>query len=354
MDIALVGPPLSGKSQVFQAVSGHAPGHVGGETLAAVKVPDPRVDRLAEIMHSKRRTYATFNVLDMPGFSMETPSQQGEFRRHLANLRNCDGLVAVVRAFEDPSVPAYRGRVDPVKDLQELRTEFMFADLEQVANRIDRLKKQMAKPVKPQLHEHEKREMDLLERCQKALESDVPLSEVLHDPEEVKMVSGFQFLTQKPLLVVLNVGEAEVAKPVDKQMPYAAATINLCAKFEADLSQLTGEDQKTFLAEYGLTEPVRGRFLRACMQAIGLISFLTVNEDEARAWPIRKGTTALEAAGTVHTDMARGFIRAETVTFEDLVAAKDIKTARAHGKVRLEGKEYVVKDGDVINIRFSV
>jgi ribosome-binding ATPase YchF (GTP1/OBG family) len=200
MDIALVGPPLSGKSQVFQAVSGHAPGHAGGEALAAVKVPDARVDQLAEIFHSKRRTYATFNVVDMPGFSMETPSQQAEFRRHLANLRNCDGLVAVLRAFEDPDVPAYRGRVDPAKDLQELRTEFMFADLEQVANRIDRLKKQMTKPVKPQLHEHEKREMDLLERCQKALESDVPLSEVLHDPEEVRMVSGFQFLTQKPLL----------------------------------------------------------------------------------------------------------------------------------------------------------
>jgi GTP-binding protein YchF len=352
MDIALVGPPLSGKSTLFQAVSGHAAGHTGGETRAAVKVPDPRVDWLSEKFKSKKTTYATFNVLDLPGLSQETPSQQAEFRRHLGTLRSCDGLVAVVRAFESAEVPAYRDRVDPVKDVQELREEMMFADLEQVANRIERLRKQLTKPVKTQ--EQDKRELDLLERCQKALESDMPLSEVLRDPEEAKMLSSFGFLTQKPLLVVLNVAETDAAKPVDQEMPYAAATIKLSAKLEADLSQLSGDDQKTFLEEYGLAEPVRGRFLRACMQAIGLISFLTCGEDESRAWPIRNGTTAVDAAGTIHSDLARGFIRAETVAFEDLKAAGDLKTAKAQAKVRLEGKDYVVKDGDVLNIRFSV
>ncbi len=352
MDIALVGPPLSGKSTLFQAVSGHAPGHAGGETRAAVKVPDSRVDWLSEKFKSKKTTYATFNVLDMPGMSQETPAQQAEFRRHLGALRTCDGLVAVVRAFPGADVPAYRGRVDPVKDVQELRSEMMFADLEQVANRVDRLKKQLTKPVKT--HEQDKRELDLLERCQKALESDKPLSEVLRDPEEAKLVSSFGFLTQKPLLVVLNVAETEAARPVEQEMPYAAATVKLSARLEADLSQLSGEDQKTFLAEYGLAEPVRGRFLRACMQAIGLISFLTCGEDESRAWPIRKGTHAVDAAGTIHTDLAKGFIRAETVAFDDLKAAGDMKTAKAQGKVRLEGKDYVVKDGDVLNIRFSV
>ncbi len=137
-------------------------------------------------------------------------------------------------------------------------------------------------------------------------------------------------------------------------MPYAAATIKLCARLEAELAQLSGDDQKTFLEEYGLTEPVRGRFLRACMNAIGLISFLTCGEDESRAWPIRQGTHAVDAAGTIHSDLARGFIRAETVAYEDLEAAGDMKTARSQGKVRLEGKDYVVKDGDILNIRFSV
>lgn len=352
MDIALVGPPLSGKSTLFQAVSGQAPTHTGAEVRAAVKVPDARVDWLSAKYVSKKTTYATFNVLDMPGFSQETPSQQAEFRRHMGTLRNCDGLVAVVRAFKGAEVPAYRGRVDPVKDLQELRSELMFSDLEQVANRVDRLQKQLTKPTKT--HEQDKRELDLLERCQKALESDMPLSEVLRDPEEARLVSSFAFLTQKPLLVVLNVGEADAARPVEQEMPYAAATIKLSARLEADLSQLSGEEQTTFLAEYGLAEPVRPRFLRACMQAIGLISFLTAGEDESRAWPIRRGIPAVEAAGAIHSDIARGFIRAETVAFDDLKAAGDMKNSRAAGKVRLEGKDYVVKDGDVINFRFSV
>jgi ribosome-binding ATPase len=352
MDIALVGPPLSGKSTLFQAVSGHAPSLGGGEVRAAVKVPDPRVDWLGHKFASKKITYASFTVLDMPGFSQETPSQQAEFRRHLGVLRQCDGLVAVVRAFEDANLPAYRGKVDPVRDVQELRSEMMFADLEQVANRIDRLKKNLTKPSKT--HDQDKHELVLQERCQKALESDMPLSEVLRDPEEAKLVSSFGFLTQKPLLVVLNVSETDAAKPVEKEMPYAAATIKLCASIEAELSQLSGEDQKTFLAEYGLTEPVRGRFLRACMHAIGLISFLTCGEDESRAWPIRGGSSAVEAAGVIHSDLARGFIRAETVAYEDLHAAGDMKAARAHGKIRLEGKDYPVKDGDVLNIRFSV
>jgi len=352
MDIALIGPPLSGKSTLFQAVSGHAPTHAGGEVRAAVKVPDPRVDWLAEKFHSKKTTYASFNVLDMPGFSQETPSQQAEFRRHMGTLRQCDGLVAVVRAFENAGLPAYRNKVDPVRDIQELRTEMMFADLEQVANRIDRLKKQLTKPSKT--HDQDKHELALMERCQKALESETPLSEVLRDPEEAKLVSSFGFLTQKPLLVVLNVSEADASKPVEKEMPFAAATMSLCASIEAELAQLSGGDQQTFLAEYGLTEPVRGRFLRACMHAIGLISFLTTGEDESRAWPIRKGSHAVEAAGVIHSDLARGFIRAETVAFDDLKAAGDMKAARAAGKIRLEGKDYVVKDGDVLNIRFSI
>jgi len=352
MRLALIGPPLSGKSTLFRAVTGVESQPGLGEQRAVVKVPDWRLDWLAQLVGSKKRTYASFELIDLPGFSQASPAEQAEFRKHLALLRQCDGLVAVVRAFEDPELPAYRNRVDPLADLQEIRTEFMLADLEQVANRIEKLRKSLAKPTRT--HEQEKRELSLLERCQEALEQEVPLSEVLRDPQEAKMVRAFGFLTEKPLLVVFNVSEDKAAEGVQSDVPYAAANISLCAKIEAELAQLDEEDRKVFLQEYGLTEPARERFIRACMDALGLICFLTAAGSEARAWPVRKGTTAVEAAGEVHSDMARGFIRAETVAFDDLYAAGDFKTAKAQGKVRLEGRDYVVQDGDVILFRFSV
>jgi len=353
MRVAFVGPLMSGKSTLFRAVTGQtAPGHHGGEQLAVVKVPDPRLDWLNELYHPKKKVEATLECLDVPGFSQETAAQQAEFRKSLPALRLCDALVAVVRAFENPTVPPYRNRIDAKADLEELASELSFCDLEQVGNRIERLEKSLKKPTKD--HEHEKRELELMQRCQQALENEQPISSALHNDEERKMLSSFAFLTELPIIVVINVGEDQAAAPAPFEYPHAHSTIALCTDTEEQIAQLPPEDREVFLADLGVSEPAHDRLIRACYEAAGLISFLTVGEDEVRAWPVQKGSDAVTAAGKIHTDIARGFIRAETVAYDDLHAAGEMKAAKAAGKVRLEGKTYIVQDGDVIDFRFNV
>jgi GTP-binding protein YchF len=354
MKAALIGLPQSGKSTLFTAITGHspAPAQTGQEHIASVKVPDPRLDVLARMFKPDRITQATLEFVDFPGFSLATPQGQGEFRRHAANLRTCDVLVAVVRAFSNPDVPPYRDRIDPAADLAELHTELVFADLEVVTGRMDRLKKQIAKPTSTR--EHDRRELALLERCQTALESDRALSGVTQFEEDRQTLKSFSFLTHRPLVVVINVDETDLGKPPPLRREDLAHVLTLSAPIEAEIAQLDAADRAVFLADLGITEPASDNLIHACYRAMGLISFLTVGDNEARAWSIPAGLTAVEAAGKVHTDMARGFIRAETVAFDDLAAAGDMKAAKAHGKVRLEGKGYVVKDGDVILFRFNV
>ncbi|MBI4582146.1 MAG: redox-regulated ATPase YchF [Planctomycetes bacterium] len=354
MKIAFVGPPQSGKSTLFRAVTGHAAGPhpVVGEQLAAVKVPDKRLDFLYNLYKPKKYTEATMDVLDVPGFSHETAAQQNEFRRALPSVRQCDALVAVPRAFANPSVQPYRNRVDARADLEELLAELRFCDLETATTRIERLEKALTKPTKT--HEQEKRELELMQRLAKALEQDQPITAAIHSDEERKAVASFAFLTEMPLLVVINVDDSQAAAPPPFACDEARATIALCAEIEEQIAQLEPADRQAILEDLGVKEPARDRLIHACYDAVGLISFLTCGEDEARAWSIRKGTHAVEAAGKVHTDIARGFIRAETVAFADLLAAGDMKSAKAAGKVRLEGKTYVVQDGDVINFRFNV
>jgi len=354
MKLALIGPPQSGKSTLFAAITGQAidPTQAGREQTAAVHVPDPRLAWLAEQYRPKKIVHAQMDFVDYPGFSLETPQQQAEFQRHLASLRLCDGLVAVVRAFENPAVPPYRGRIDPAADLNELHSELMFADLEGVTKHIAKLTKKVAKPTPTR--DRDKRELALFERCREALEHDQPLSSVVHTDEEAGMLRSFAFLTDKPLVVVINVSEDQAAADPPLAPEHAKATIALCAEAEAQIAQLEEADRKAFLDDLGVSEPAGPRLIRACYQALGLVSFLTYGAQEVRAWPVPAGTTALEAAGKVHTDMARGFIRAETVAYDDLRAAGDMKAAKAAGKVRLEGKDYLVQDGDVILFRFSV
>ncbi|GMV96002.1 MAG: redox-regulated ATPase YchF [Phycisphaerae bacterium] len=353
MRIAFIGPLSSGKSTLFRAVTGQqAAGHHAGEQLAAVKVPDNRLDWLAERYHPRKYTEATLECLDVPGFSQETAALQAEFRKSLPSIRKCDALVAVVRAFDNPSVPPYRNRVDARADLDELIAELIFCDLEAVATRIERLEKSLKKPTKT--HEAEKKELELMHRLQAALEAERPVAGAVQTDDERRMLAGFQFLTELPLIAVINVNESQAAASPPFEFPAARATLSLCAETEAQIAQLEPADRRAFLEDLGVKESARDRLIRTCYDAVGLISFLTCGEDEVRAWPIRKGTTAVDAAGKIHSDLARGFIRAETVGWADLVAAGDMKAARAAGKVRLEGKTYVVQDGDVINIRFSV
>jgi len=353
MKIAFVGPLMSGKSTLFRAVTNlPASHHHVGEQLAVVKVPDPRLDWLFTMHPVGRKVEATIEVVDVPGFSHETAAQQAEFRKSLPSLRQCDALVAVVRAFDSSSVPTYRNRVDARADLEELAAELAFCDLEQVVNRAERLEKSLKKPTRT--HEQEKRELELMQRLQAALENERPIASAIHSDAERKLLGGFAFLTQLPMIAVINVNDSQAAAPPPFTCDRAHTTISLCADTEEQIAQLAPQDRQAFLDDLGVTEPAHDRLIKACYDAVGMISFLTIGDDEVRAWAIRRGTDAVEAAGKVHTDIARGFIRAETVAFADLKAAGSMKAARAAGKIRLEGKTYIVHDGDVIDFRFNV
>jgi GTP-binding protein YchF len=354
MRFAIIGPPQSGKSRLFAAITGQKtdPTQAPGERLATVNVPDPRLDYLASLYKPKKYTPAHLEFVDIPGHSLADPAGQAEFRKAMQTVRRCDGVVMVVRAFPSDSVAAYRDRVDARADLAELHTELIFADMEQVSNRIEKLERSSQKPTKTR--DAELRELAMMRHVLKALEAEAPVSTAVHNEEERGIATSFGFLTLKPVLAVINVAEGDLAAPPPFVHEHARATIALSAEIEAEISQLEEADRGAFLADLGLAEPARLRLIRACYEAAGLISFLTCGEDEVRAWTIARGTDAVTAAGKIHSDIQRGFIRAETVAWADFQAAKDMKGAKAANKVRLEPKHYVVQDGDIINFRFSV
>ena len=354
MKTAFVGLPGSGKSSLFTAVTGRPipAGELHQEHVGVVTVPEPRLPWLVEHYQPKKETPATIEMVDIPGISLSEAHGQDELRKHLPTIRQCEVLVAVVRDFENPSVPQYRDRIDPAGDLAELRDEFLFADLDSTTRRIEKLEKTVSKPSKTQ--DLDKRELALLQKCRDALENGQPLSEVITNPEDARILGSFQFLTEKPLVVVYNVDESRAAEEPSETPPHAYSALSLCARAEADIVELDPEDRPAFLEELGLSAPASERLIQRCFDALGLIVFFTVGADEVRAWPIIKGTPAQEAAGKIHTDLARGFIRAETVAYDDLIAAGDMRDAKSAGKVRQEGKTYIVQDGDVINVKFNV
>ncbi len=349
MKVALIGPPKGGKTALFSAVTGMkvdafaAPGIVH----SIVRVPDPRLTYLTEICRPKKVTEATIEFLDVPGFAFDDPKGRDTFRRLLPDVRQAELLVIVVRDFENPTVPAYRDRVDARADFNAMWEELLFADLDTVTTRVERLEKALKKPSKT--HDFEKRELALLTRCREALEQNKPLSTVITQEEDRRHVASFAFVTQKPIVCVRNTGDDRAAaEPI--LVDHAVASLAVCALLEAEISSLDPGDRPAFLAELGLKEPARDRLIRKCYEACGLISFLTMGPDEVRAWTIRKGATAAEAAGKIHSDLAQNFVRAETVAYSELVANRDLKGARAAGKVRKEGRGYVVSDGDILNI----
>lgn len=262
--------------------------------------------------------------------------------------------MAVVRDFKNDAVSPHRDRVDPAGDLAGLNDDFLFADLETVSTRIDKIGQGLRKPSKQQ--EEQKKELAVLEQCQTALEDLKPVWTVLSKNEDMAaLVRSFAFLTEKPLIVVVNVSEDAAAAEPTVTEPHAHSILNVCAQAEAEIGELDDADRKVFLADLGIAKPARARFVNSCYAAAGLISFLTSGEDEVRAWTIRKGSTAVEAAGKIHSDIARGFIRAETMAYDDLVAANgDEKAVKSAGKLRQEGKDYVVQDGDIIHFKFNV
>ena len=356
MKVALLGLMQSGKSTILSAVSGKKIPPIGSTAIeeAIVPVPDERLGWLTEYYKPKKTTYATIDCLDLPGFNFADEHGRAAARRLINQIRTIELLVLVVRSFENPAVPAYRNKVDPVGDLAELKTEMLLADLELVATRIERLEKQVHKPTKTQ--SQDKAELALQKKLQEAIESEKPISSAIKTDAEHEMIKSLGFLTLKPMTVAVNIGEDQLDKKFDfgSEIDSSVPVIALCAKLEHELAQLDDESRAEFMADLGIAELAASKFVKSCYSALGLISFLTMGPDELRAWPIKKGTIAHDAAGKVHTDMKRGFIRAETFAFDDLKEAGSEKALKAAGKVRLEGKEYVVQDGDIINFRFNV
>lgn len=353
MRVALVGFPLSGKSTLFTAISGLGRDHlrVSEENLAAVKVPEPRLDWLEATYKPKKRTEATMEFVDLPG-SAEGDTEQAGLAKHLPTLRQADALLLVLRAFESATVSPHGSGVDPEHDLKQLRDEMLLADLIICDNRVDKLEKAMQKPSKER--DQQKHELELLQRCREALQNEKPLAGVVRPGDEEKLLRSFGFLTQKQSVVTVNVNEKDVSAPPPLVDSHAMATIAVCAPLEADIIQIEPADRPAFMKEFGIQALARDRIIRACFDALGMISFLTTGEDEVRAWPISRGASAVEAAGRIHSDLARGFIRAETIAYEDLHAAGSMRDAKAKNLVRQEPKHYVVKDGDILNIKFAV
>jgi GTP-binding protein YchF len=356
MKAALLGLLQSGKSTILASLSGKAIPPVGSTVIeeAIVPVPDERLDWLAEHYKPKKITCATIDCLDLPGFNFTDEHGRAASRRLINKIRTVDMLVLVVRAFENPGVPPYRNSVNPTRDLAELKTEILLADLELVTARIERLQKQLKKPIKTQ--EHDKAELAVHEKLQEAIESEKPISSVIETEAEREMIKSLGFLTLKPIVVAVNIGEGQLDEKFDftNYVDNPAGIITICAKLEYELAQLDAKSRAEFMIDLGMTESAKSKFVKSCYSAFGLISFLTVVSGELRAWPIKRGTVALDAAGKVHTDIKRGFIRAETMAFDRLKEFGSEKALKAAGKIRLEGKDYVVQDGDIINFRFNV
>jgi GTP-binding protein YchF len=355
MKAAILGLSGSGKSTLFSAISGRQITAAGAGVIeeAIVPVPDERLDWLTALYKPKKTVQATIDCLDVPGFDFTAEHGRFAAGRLIDHIRTADLIVLVVRAFEDLSLPAYRDRIDPVKDVEELKTELLLADLALVATRIEHLEKQLHKPS--HTHPQDMAELELQKRLQAAIESEKPISTAVKSKEELHIIKSLGFLTLKPMVVVINVAEGQLDKKFDfvnleKDVP----VINVCAKLDFELSQLDAQSRKDFFAELGIQEPTVAKFVKSCYSALDIISFLTVQSEEVRAWPIKQGTVALDAAGKVHTDMKRGFIKAQVFSFNDIKELGSEKALKAAGKIRLEGKEYIVRDGDIIDFKFNV
>jgi ribosome-binding ATPase len=366
MQIAIVGLAGSGKTTVFNTLTrGHAEtGGYGGLTLniGSVKVPDERLDRLAELFSPKKIVQADVTYVDLPAPPASSEGRVGTEElpaEHLARLREADALIEVVRAWDDPSLPHPAGSVDPLRDIRTLDDEFILADLVLVERRLERLRS-TGRHGTPAEREANEREEEILTRLHAALEAGTPIRDLELDVDESKAIRGFRFLTEKPILILLNVAESDIAGEealvarVRDAYPHRRSLVAaLSAKIEMELGELEPDEAAAFMAELGLAESSLGRVIRLSYELLGLISFLTAGPDEVRAWPIPAGSNAVDAAAAIHTDLARGFIRAEVVSFEDLLGLGSTAEARRHGKLRSEGKTYQVRDGDVVEILFS-
>jgi GTP-binding protein YchF len=318
---------------------------------AVVDVPDPRVDRLTEIYKPRKKIYAKVTYADIAGLD-GSAGKSGISGTLLNQLAQMDGFIHVVRCFEDDNIPHPSGSVNPQRDIAMMDSEFILNDLIAVERKLERLTEERKKGAGRDKGVIE-RETALFERFQVALGEERPLREETLSLEEERMLSGFGFLSRKPIMIVLNLSEGQTAPQIAYEHKHSQV-VALQGRLEMEIAQVPPEDQKEFLAEYGIEEPSLNRMIRLSYDLLGLQSFFTAGEDECRAWTVRRGATAPEAAGEIHSDLQKGFIRAEVIAYNDHIALGTMAELRKQGKLRLEGKEYIVQDGDILNIRFNI
>jgi ribosome-binding ATPase len=360
MKIAIIGLSNAGKTTVFNALTGMnieatVYATVTGEpNIGVVKVPDSRIDTLTGIFKPKKTTNAAIEYIDYIGLTKGDVKQN---RKVFDLIKDVEAIVHVVRAFDDESVIHPLGNTDPARDIETLELELIFGDLDLVEKRLDRMEEAQKKSGK----KPDESEKKLLVKCQEFLTKETALRDVEFTEEELKAMRALQFMSTIPKVIVLNIGEKDLetdhAQNLRSSIPERHRSIpvlTLCGKIEMEIAQLSPEEKGLFLEELKIDEPASNKLINTCYEMLGLISFLTVGEDEVRAWTIRKGTDAVTAAGKVHSDIARGFIRAEVISYADFISSGTMHAAKEKGLLRLEGKAYEVKDGDIINFRFNV
>ena len=366
--LVIIGLPTSGKTTVFNALTQAEAqtgtyGGAGDEpNLATVKVPDARLDRLTGMFNPQRKVPADVQYLDVAGVA-KGMAEKGMGGKLLGHLSQGDALVHVVRAFEDENIAHPDGSVDPFRDIETLNLELMFSDLAVIEKRLDRLTGQIPKTKGTEREQYE-REQVVLSRFREALEAETPIREVIGeiDPDDLRLVRGFGFLTQKALLILLNIGEDQIGEAGDALVERArtaygrpgVAVESIAGQIEMEIARLEPDDARAFMDDLGIAESGLDRVIAQSFTLLGLIAFFTVGPDECRAWTIRRGETAVEAAGAIHSDISRGFIRAEVVGYDDLIAAGSMAETKRLGTFRREGKTYIVQDGDIINFLFNV
>lgn len=360
MQIGIVGLPQSGKSTLFQTITKT---HLDPAAMAKVethqsviKVPDKRLDKLTEIFQPKKKVNATIEVLDVVGLHKGDSNSTQFTGNFLAKVKNNDALIQVVRLFENEIVPHPDGTIDMMRDINAFETEFMLSDMAIIERRIDNVKKQVQKTQDEKL----KRELPLLEKCLEILHEEKPLREAHLNDDELKILSSFQLLSIKPMLIALNLDESQVNETerylnelTKKKLSKHTKALFFFGKIEQEMSELPDKEAQVFMKEYGINESALSSIIREAYDLLGLQSFFTVGEPECHAWTIKKGTNAQEAAGEVHTDFYNKFIRAEVVNYDDFISAGTFAKAKELGTWRLEGKEYIVRDGDLLIIRHS-
>lgn len=356
MQIGIIGLPLSGKTTIFNALTkAKRPTGVAGAAklevfTAAVNVPDERVDTLSRMFKPRKTIYAQVRYSDISGSEKEMSQTQGISGILMNALATMDALAIVVRAFKDESVPHPNDTIDPTRDLRQLESEFLLLDMVAVEKRLQKIDESIKKGSKEK--ELLSRELPLFEQMRTTLEAEQPISSLHFNEDQIKGLRGYGLMTIKPMLVIVNEGD-DPWPEVIKSSYSTSAVVTMKGKIESELAELTSDEANAFLKDFGIDEPGFNKTLRTSYEILGQQSFFTVGEDEVRAWTVRRGATALECAGAIHTDIMKGFIRAETVGYHDLVATGSMAAVREKGRFRLEGKEYIAQDGDIMHFRHS-